>query len=69
MSGRRGYVQVEAGGALPALTAPTTPAQGAPSPAGTTSVSLTWTHPGAPASGITYALTATDTATGSAVTP
>lgn len=69
MSGRRGYVQVEAGGALPALTAPTPPAQGAPSPAGTTSVSLTWTHPGAPASGITYTLTATDTATGSAVTP
>lgn len=69
MSGRRGYVQVEAGGSLPALTAPTPPAQGAPSPSGTTSVSLTWTHPDAPASGITYALTATDTSTGSAVTP
>ena len=67
---RRGYIAVEAGtGALDALTAPTPPAQGAPSPAGTTSVSLTWTHPDAPASGITYTLTATDTSTGSAVTP
>lgn len=69
MSGRRGYVAVETGGALPALTAPTHPAQGAPSPAGTTSVSLTWTHATAPASGVTYSLTATDTSTGSAVTP
>lgn len=69
MSGRRGYVQVEAGGTLPALTAPTPPEQGPPSPSGTTSVSLTWTHPDAPASGITYTLTATDTATDTAVTP
>ena len=57
------------GSALPALTAPTPPTQGAPEPVGTTSVSLTWTHPTAPASGITYALTATDTATGDPVTP
>ena len=57
------------GSALPALTAPTPPTQGPPEPVGTTSVSLTWTHPTAPASGITYALTATDTATGDPVTP
>jgi len=57
------------GSALPALTAPTPPTQGPPEPVGTTSVSLTWTHPDAPASGITYALTATDTATGDPVTP
>lgn len=69
MSGRRGYVVTSLLGGEDVLTAPTPPAQGAPSPSGTTSVSLTWTHPGAPASGITYALTATDTSTGSAVTP
>lgn len=57
------------GGALPALTAPTPPTQGPPEAQGTTSVSLTWTHPGAPASGITYTLTATDLSDGSAVTP
>ena len=57
------------GSALPALTAPTPPTQGPPEAQGTTSVSLTWTHPTAPASGITYALTATDTATGDPVTP
>ena len=57
------------GSALPALTAPTPPTQGPPEPVGTTSVSLTWTHPTAPASGITYTLTATDTATGDPVTP
>jgi len=67
---RRGYIAVEAAtGALDALTAPTPPAQGPPSAQGTTSVSVTWTHPTAPASGITYALTATDLSDGSAVTP
>ena len=69
MSGRRGYVQIEAGGGADPLTAPTPPTQGPPDPVGTASVSLTWTHPTAPASGITYALTATDTATGDPVTP
>jgi len=58
-----------ASGALPALTAPTAPAQGPPSAQGTTSVSLTWTHPGAPASGVSYALTANDLSDGSAVAP
>ena len=62
-------VDPEAWGAPDPLTAPTPPAQGPPEPVGTSSVSLTWTHPGAPASGVTYALTATDTSTGSAVTP
>ena len=69
MSGRRGYVQIAAGSGADPLTAPTPPTQGPPEPVGTTSVSLTWTHPTAPASGITYALTATDTATGDPVTP
>lgn len=69
MSGRRGYVQVEAGGTLPALTAPTPPAQGTPSAQGTASVSVTWTHPTAPASGITYTLVATDLSDDTAVTP
>lgn len=69
MSARRGYITVEAGGALLALTAPTPPAQGPSSPAGTTSVSLTWTHSTAPASGVTYTLTATDTATNTSVSP
>lgn len=57
------------GGGADPLTAPTPPTQGPPEPVGTTSVSLTWTHPTAPASGITYALTATDTETGDPVTP
>ena len=55
-------------GALPALTAPTSPAQGAAEAAGTTSKSLTWTHPGAPA-GVTYSLTARNVSTGATVTP
>ena len=55
-------------GALPALTAPTSPAQGAAEPAGTTTKSLTWTHPGAPA-GVTYSLTARNVNTGATVTP
>ena len=55
-------------GALPALTAPTSPAQGAAEAAGTTSKSLTWTHPGAPA-GVTYSLTARNVNTGASVTP
>jgi hypothetical protein len=50
------------------LTAPTPPAQGPPEPVGTTSVSLTYTHPGAPA-GTTYTLSVTDQSTGSAITP
>lgn len=54
---------------LAPLTAPTPPAQGPPSAQGTTSVSVTWTHPDAPASGITYTLIATDLSDGSAVTP
>jgi len=57
------------GSALPTLTAPTPPTQGPPEPVGTTSVSLTWTHPTALASGITYTLTATDVTTGDPVTP
>jgi hypothetical protein len=55
-------------GALPALTAPTSPAQGAAEAAGTTTKSLTWTHPGAPA-GVTYSLTARNVNTGASVTP
>jgi hypothetical protein len=69
MSGRRGYVVTSLRGAADPLTAPTPPTQGPPEAQGTASVSLTWTHPDAPASGITYALTATDTATGDPVTP
>ena len=66
---RRGYVPVEAGtAALDALTAPTPPSQGPPSAQGTTSVSLTWTHPTAPASGLTDTQTATDRSDGRAVT-
>ncbi len=58
-----------AGGAtLADLTAPTPPAQGPPEPSGTTSVSLTYTHPGAPA-GTTYTLSVIDQSTGSAITP
>jgi hypothetical protein len=69
VSGRRGYSYTAPPGAAAAvLTAPTPPAQGPPEPAGTTSVSLTWTHAGAPG-GLTYALTATDTATGDPVVP
>jgi hypothetical protein len=55
-------------GGVTDLTAPTPPAQGPPEPVGTTSVSLTYTHPGAPA-GTTYALSITDQSTGSAITP
>lgn len=54
---------------LAPLTAPTPPAQGPPEPSGTASVTRTWTHPGAPASGITYALVVRDTATGNTITP
>lgn len=50
------------------LSAPTPPAQGSPSPAGTTSVSVTYTHVGAPA-GTTYALTVTNQADFSSITP
>ena len=57
------------GGGADPLTPPPPPAPGPPSAPGTTSVSVTWTHPTAPASGITYALTATDLSDGSAVTP
>lgn len=69
MSGRRGYVVTSLRGGEGVLTAPTPPAQGPPEPSGTTSVSLTWTHPDAPASGITYTLTATDLSDDTAVTP
>lgn len=55
-----------AGPALTALTAPTPPTQGPPEPVGTTSVSLTWTHPGAPA-GVSYTPILTDASTGSPV--
>jgi hypothetical protein len=51
------------------LTAPTNPAQGPPEPSGTATVTRTWTHPGAPASGITYTLRVRDVATGTAITP
>jgi hypothetical protein len=51
------------------LTAPTPPAQGPPEASGTATVTRTWTHPGAPASGITYVLVVTDTATGDSITP
>jgi hypothetical protein len=50
------------------LTAPTPPAQGHPEPVGTTSVSLTYTHPGAP-EGTAWTLHVIDQATGSAITP
>lgn len=56
------------GGTVSDLTAPTPPAQGPPEASGTTSVSLTYTHPGAPA-GTTYTLTVTDIATGDPITP
>ena len=56
------------GGASVDLTAPTPPAQGPAEAAGTTSVSVTYTHAGAPA-GTTYALTVINIATGSAITP
>jgi titin len=51
------------------LAAPTPPAQGPPEASGTATVTRTWTHPGAPASGITYVLVVTDTATGDPITP
>jgi hypothetical protein len=51
------------------LTAPINPAQGPPEPSGTATVTRTWTHPGAPASGITYTLRVRDVATGTAITP
>jgi len=51
-----------------ALTAPTPPAQGPPDATGTTSVSMTWTHAGAPG-GLSYSLQATDLSDGSAVAP
>lgn len=54
---------------LAPLTKPTPPVQGPPEPSGTATVTRTWTHPGAPASGITYVLVVTDTATGNAITP
>lgn len=50
------------------LTAPTPPAQGPPEPVGTTSVSVTYTHPGAPA-GTTWELIVTDQSDDSTVTP
>jgi hypothetical protein len=50
------------------LTAPTPPAQGPPEASGTTSVSLTYTHPGAP-EGTAWTLHVIDQATGSAITP
>jgi hypothetical protein len=50
------------------LTAPTPPAQGPPEPVGTTSVSITYTHPGAPA-GTAWTLHVIDQATGSPITP
>ena len=54
MSGRRGYVAVEPPGVSGVtLDPPTPPTQGPPEPVGTTSLSLTWAHPHAPASGIT----------------
>lgn len=56
------------GGSITDLSAPTPPAQGSPSPAGTTSVSVTYTHVGAPA-GTTYALTVTNQADFSSITP
>jgi cold shock CspA family protein len=56
------------GGASVDLTAPTPPAQGPAEAAGTTSVSVTYTHAGAPA-GTTYALSVVNIATGSAITP
>jgi hypothetical protein len=55
-------------GGVTDLTAPTPPAQGPPEASGTTSVSLTYTHPGAPA-GTTYTLSVTNIADGTAVTP
>lgn len=59
-------VDPEAWGAPDPLTAPTPPTQGPPEPVGTTSVSLTWTHPGAPA-GLSYTPILTDASTGSPV--
>lgn len=50
------------------LTAPTPPAQGNAQSVGTTSVSLSFTHPGAPA-GTTYVLTVVDASTGNTITP
>jgi hypothetical protein len=57
-----------AAAAVADLTAPTPPAQGPPEPVGTTSVSLTYTHSGAP-SGTTYTLSVTNIADGTAITP
>ncbi len=68
MSGRRGYVPVDPPGTVADLTAPTPPAQGPPEASGTTSVSLTYTHPGAPA-GTAWTLHVIDQATGSPITP
>lgn len=56
------------GGAVTDLSAPTPPAQGSPEAAGTTSVSVTYTHSGAPV-GTTYALTVTNQADFSSITP
>ncbi len=50
------------------LTAPTPPAQGPPEASGTTSVSVTYTHAGAPA-GTQWTLFVRSTADGSTVTP
>lgn len=66
---RRGYVSVDPPGTGAAdLTAPTPPAQGPPEASGTTSVSVTYTHAGAPA-GTTWEIIVTDQSDGSTVTP
>jgi hypothetical protein len=65
---RTRIIPLQVGSSLPALAPPTRPASASPYAAGTTSVSLTWTHPGV-TEGVTYALTVTDATTGATITP